>query len=185
MTKILETKRLILRTWKASDLESFFEINQDPKVMEFFPGLQDLDYTKNLIDKFEAHLEDFGFTLYAVDRKDTGEFIGFIGLMTVSFDAAFTPAIEIGWRLASSQWGQGFAPEGAKAVLEYAFNELKLPEIVSFTTEKNMKSRRVMEKIGLKRSKNGDFDNPKLSENHPLKPHVLYRLKRADYDGSS
>lgn len=174
--KILETNRLILRTWEDSDLQQMFAINQDPKVMEYFPGLQSLEMTKHFIDKVNQHFDNHGYSLYATIRKDTREFIGFIGLLTVDFEAHFTPATEIGWRLSSNQWGQGFATEGAKAVLDYAFRELKIPEIVSFTAEGNMKSIRVMQKIGLQRNPDDDFNNPKLDDSSPLKRHVLYRL---------
>ena len=138
--KILETDRLILRIWNDNDLQPMLAINQDPKVMEYFPDLQDLEMTKNFIDKVNAHFENHGYSLYATVRKDTNEFIGFIGLLIADFESHFTPATEIGWRLSSKHWGKGFATEGAKAVLDYAFKELKIPEIVSFTAAGNAKS---------------------------------------------
>ena len=179
--KILETDRLILRTWIGEDLESMFSINQDPKVMEYFPSLQDLDMTKNFIDKVNAHFENHGYSLYAAVRKDTNEFIGFIGLLIADFESHFTSATEIGWRLSSNHWGQGFATEGAKAVLDYAFRKLKIPEIVSFTAAGNAKSIRVMQKIGLQHNEADYFDHPKLDDTSPLKRHVLYRLSREKY----
>jgi len=179
--KILETDRLILRTWVDEDLEQMLAINQDPKVMEYFPSLQDLEMTKNFIDKVNAHFENHGYSLYATVRKDTGEFIGFIGLFTPEFESHFTPAIEIGWRLSSNHWGQSFATEGAKAVLDYAFRELKIPEIVSFSATGNAKSIRVMQKIGLKHNEADDFYHPKLDDTSLLKRHVLYRLTRTQY----
>ena len=179
--KILETDRLILRTWSDDDLQPMLAINQDPKVMEYFPGLQDLETTKNFITKVNDHFNKYGYSLYACERKDTNEFIGFIGLLIADFKAHFTPAIEIGWRLSSKHWGQGFATEGAKAALDYAFRELKISEIVSFTTAGNAKSIRVMEKIGLQHNVNDAFDHPKLDDTSPLKRHVLYRLSREKY----
>ncbi len=179
--KILETDRLILRTWVDEDLESMFAINQDPKVMEYFPSLQNLEMTKNFIDKVNTHFENHGYSLYASARKDTKEFIGFIGLLIADFESHFTPATEIGWRLSSNHWGQGFATEGAKAVLDYAFRELKIPEIVSFTAAGNSKSIKVMQKIGLQHNERDDFDHPKLEDTSPLKRHVLYRLSREKY----
>jgi len=179
--KILETDRLILRTWVDEDLQLLFEINQDPKVMEYFPGLQDLETTKKLIDKVTNHFYEHGFSLYATTRKDTSKFIGFIGLLTVDFDAPFTPATEIGWRLSSKHWGQGFATEGASAVLDHAFRTLDMPEIVSFTAIGNAKSIRVMEKMGLQHYVADDFDHPKLADDSPLKRHVLYRLTKEQY----
>jgi len=181
MNKIIETDRLILRTWTDSDLQPMFAINQDPKVMEYFPGLQDLETTKNFIAKVNNHFEKHGYSLYACVRKDSNEFIGFIGLLIADFEAHFTPATEIGWRLSSKHWGQGFATEGAKAVLDYAFRELKIPEIVSFTAEGNAKSIKVMQKIGLRHNANDDFDHPKLDDTSPLKRHVLYRLSNEQY----
>jgi len=184
--KIIETNRLILRTWEDYDLHAMLKINQDPKVMEYFPSLQDLEMTKNFIDKVNAHFENHGYSLYATVRKDTNEFIGFIGLLIADFESHFTPATEIGWRLSSTHWGKGFATEGAKAVLDYAFKELKIPEIVSFTAAGNAKSIRVMQKIGLQHNEADDFDHPKLDDESPLKRHVLYRLSREKYtQGSS
>ena len=179
--KILETDRLILRTWVDADLESMFAINQDPKVMEYFPELQDLETTKKLMIRINNHFEKYGYTVYATERKDSGEFIGFIGLFTREFESHFTPATEIGWRLSSNHWGQGFATEGAKAVLDYAFRKLKIPEIVSFTAAGNAKSIRVMQKIGLQHNEADDFEHPKLDDTSPLKRHVLYRLSREKY----
>lgn len=137
MTTIIKTERLILRTWRKEDTDHYFQINQDPQVMEYFSGLQDLETTKNFITKVNNHFDKHGYSLYATARKDTNEFIGFIGLFVADFEAHFTPATEIGWRLSSKHWGKGFATEGAKAVLDYAFRKLKIPEIVSFTAELN------------------------------------------------
>jgi RimJ/RimL family protein N-acetyltransferase len=181
MTTIIETQRLILRTWKHSDLDLMLEINQDPKVMEYFPSLQDLSGTKKLIDKINTHFSECGYSLYAVQTKDTDTFIGFIGLLTANFKASFTPATEIGWRLSSKHWNKGYATEGAKSVLDYAFNSLNIPEIISFTSIENTKSTRVMEKIGLKHNPSDDFDNPNLPSDSPLLRHVLYRLKKIEY----
>ena len=179
--KILETDRLILRTWNDNDLQSMLAINQDPKVMEYFPDLQDLEMTKNFINRVNNHFEKYGYSLYATARKDSGEFIGFIGLLMADFKAHFTPATEIGWRLSSKHWGQGLATEGAKAVLDYAFRELKLPEVVSFAAASNTKSIRVIQKIGLQHNAKDNFDHPKLKDASPLKRHVLYRLSRKEY----
>ncbi len=183
MATIIETKRLILRTWIDTDLQPMVSINQDPKVMEYFPGLQDLETTKNFIAKVNNHFDKYGYSLYGCIRKDSNEFIGFIGLLIADFKAHFTPATEIGWRLSSKHWGQGFATEGAKAVLEHAFTWLKLPEIVSFTAMGNAKSINVMRKIGLQHNAKDDFDHPKLENNSPLNRHVLYRLKKEQYEG--
>ena len=135
----------------------------------------------NIIDKVNTHFENHGYSFYATVRKDTGEFIGFIGLLIAGFESHFTPTTEIGWRLSSNHWGQGFATEGAKATLDYAFRKLKIPEIVSFTATGNANSIRVMQKIGLQHNKDDDFDHPKLGNSSPLKRHVLYRLSRETY----
>ncbi len=179
--KILETERLILRTWIDSDLQPMFEINQDPIVMEYFLGLQDLETTKNLITKVNNHFDQHGYSLYACVKKDSREFVGFIGLLIADFNAHFTPATEISWRLSSKHWAQGLATEGAKAVLNYAFRKLQITEIVSFTAMDNAKSIKVMQKIGLQHNADDDFDHPKLDDNSPLQRHVLYRLSRDQF----
>ena len=172
---ILETERLILRTWQDCDIDPMAAINCDPKVCEFVPKLNHLE-TVSRIEHWMEHYAEHGFSLYAVELKSTGAFIGFLGLMIPAFDAHFTPAIEIGWRLASAHWNQGYATEGAKAVLAYAFDTLKLNEVVAFTAVNNKASRRVMEKIGMQHNPADDFAHPNLAEGHPLRPHVLYRL---------
>ncbi len=178
---ILETKRLILRTFEEQDLDVMAAIDQDPKVCAFLPGVATRRTTHALIQRIIQHYQERGFSLYAVLLKGTMEMIGFLGLMTPSFEAYFTPAVEIGWRLSSKYWNHGYATEGAEAVLQYAFNTLNLPEVVSFTTINNLASRRVMEKIGLKHDPKDDFDHPKLEPSSPLKRHVLYRLCKRDY----
>ncbi|HHT9843880.1 TPA: GNAT family N-acetyltransferase [Legionella pneumophila] len=179
--KILETERLLLRTFQEEDVESFIAINQDEKIMQFFPSIPSVKETIALIDRIIAHQEEHGFSLYAVEIKNTGEMIGFVGLISVSFEAHFTPAIEIGWRLSSKHWNQGHATEAANAVLEYAFKNIGLGEVVSFTSVLNKPSIRVMQKIGMNTCSEDDFDNPKIQADSPLVRHVLYRLKRSDY----
>jgi RimJ/RimL family protein N-acetyltransferase len=178
--KTLETKYLILRSFQLTDLDAMASIDADPKVCEFLPALGTRDNTTAGIQRIMSHEQQKGYSLFAVELKATHEMIGWVGLITPSFEAHFTPAVEIGWRLASSHWNKGYATEGAKAVLDYAFNILGLEEVVSFTTEKKLASRRVMEKIGLQHNPKDDFNHPKLS-GHKLERHVLYRLKRTDY----
>ncbi|WP_339049636.1 GNAT family N-acetyltransferase [Rickettsiella endosymbiont of Xylota segnis] len=175
---ILKTKRLILRTWKEQDLDSMSAINQDPLVCEFLPKIGDRVATKNLIQLFNNHYEKYGFTAYAMELRSNGKFIGFVGLLIPSIEAHFTPAVEIAWRLGFQHWGKGYATEAAKAVIDFAFTTLKLEEVVSFTAENNIRSRRVMEKIGMHHNPQDDFDHPKLPKNSPLSRHVLYRLNR-------
>ena len=184
MPIIIETERLILRTWCESDLEPMFQINQDPKVMEYLLPMNNKQETLSFIDRIFKHQDAYGYSLYAVELKSTHEMIGFIGLLhrtKQELDLPFNPSTEIGWRLARRHWGKGLATEGAKAVLDYAFCVLDLPEIVSFTVVNNKKSRRVMEKLGLRYRSGGDFDHPKVPDDSPLKRHVLYRLKKSEY----
>lgn len=174
---IITTERLTLGPWKKSDLAPFRRMNADPKVMEFFPSILTGEQSDAMASKCQAHIEKHGWGLFATHLKETNAFIGFIGLWPVSFQAHFTPATEIGWRLNSKYWGKGYATEGARAALEYGFNKLGLNEIVSFTTENNLRSRKVMERIGMSYDPLGDFSHPKIEESSPLKPHVLYRKK--------
>lgn len=176
---ILKTKRLILRTWHESDLEPMSIINQDPLVCEFLAEIVNKTQTENLIRRFMLHYEIHGFTAYAVELRSNRTLIGFIGLLVATFEADFTPAIEIGWRLDSIYWEQGYATEAAKAIVDFVFTTLRLKEIVSFTAKNNFRSRRVMEKIGMYHNPNEDFDHPKLPKNSPLCRHVLYRIKHS------
>ncbi len=173
---IVETERLILRYWQPSDRDPFARINADPLVMEFFPKTLSREESDSLADRIEARLQTRGFGLCAVEVRESHAFAGFIGLSEPAFEAHFTPCIEIGWRLASDLWGLGFATEGAQAIVRYAFETLLLKELVSFTAEANTRSLRVMEKLGMTRNSNDDFDHPGLL-GHPLQRHVLYRLK--------
>ncbi|ODN44087.1 GNAT family N-acetyltransferase [Piscirickettsia litoralis] len=179
--KVLETNRLILRTWQESDLDKMYQINQDSRVMEFFPAKPDRVATEKFIVGANGQLEKLGYTLYAVELKENREFIGFIGLSLAEFESHFTPAVEIGWRLAFDYWNQGYATEGALAVLEHGFMNLNLEKIVSFTAKLNTRSWRVMKKIGLKYDKKDDFYHPNVDKNDKLCLHVLYRLTQVEY----
>jgi RimJ/RimL family protein N-acetyltransferase len=176
MPEPLATARLTLRRWRPSDREPFRSINADPRVMEFFPALLTPQESDDLIERIEQHFDQHGFGVYAAELIETQAFIGFIGLNIPSFEAPFMPAVEIGWRLASDVWGQGLATEGASAVVQYAFETLQLPGLVSFTVPTNLRSRRVMEKIGMVHNSADDFNHPNLSEGHRFRRHVLYRL---------
>jgi len=143
--------------------------------MEFYPTLLTREQSDAAIARIEAHFDRHGFGLWAAELRATSQFLGYIGLSIPAFQAHFTPCVEIGWRLDADHWGQGLATEGARAVLDHAFNELALPEVVSFTTPVNLRSIRVMEKLGLTRNPADDFDHPNLPEGHALRRHVLYR----------
>lgn len=175
----VETERLVLREWLPSDRAPYAALNGDPDVMEHFPSTLKPAQSDEMVDRIMARWNELGFGLWATEIRETGEFIGFVGLSQPSFQTHFTPCVEVGWRLAKSSWGHGYAPEAARVVLDWGFANVDLPrdEIVSFTTVANLKSQRVMEKIGMTRDPADDFD-------HPLLPgwagcrHVLYRLQR-------
>jgi RimJ/RimL family protein N-acetyltransferase len=172
----LTTPRLLLRPWSDADRDPFRRMNADPRVMEFFPAILDADESDALMERARKHFDDRGFGPFAAELIEEKLFIGFIGLFVPSFTAHFTPVVEIGWRLASPYWGRGLATEGARAVVDYAFESLHLPAIVSFTVPGNLPSRRVMEHIGMTHDAADDFDHPNIAEGHPLRRHVLYRL---------
>lgn len=172
----LRTGRLWLRRWRDSDREPFAALNADPRVMEFFPAVLSRPESDALADRIAAHFAERGFGLWAVEIPGCVPFAGYIGLSVPRFDAPFMPCVEIAWRLAAPYWGQGYATEGAKAALAFGFQELGLNEIVSFTAIINVRSWRVMERIGMVHDAPGDFDHPVLSPGHPLRRHVLYRI---------
>jgi RimJ/RimL family protein N-acetyltransferase len=174
----LRTERLILRLWRPEDREPFAAMNADPRVMEYFPALQSRDESDATVARIEAHFEKHGFGLWAVEIVDGAPFAGLLGLCYPRFEAHFTPCVEIGWRLAAEHWGHGYATEGARAALAYGFDSLKLTETVAMTAPHNLRSRRVMEKLGMTRRPGDDFDHPMLAPEHPLRRHVLYRLAR-------
>jgi RimJ/RimL family protein N-acetyltransferase len=179
----IETGRLLLRRWRDADRAPFAAVNADARVREFYPHTLSREESDRAVDRIEMHFEQRGFGLFAAELRDSGEFIGYIGLSVPSFEAAFTPCVEIGWRLAADRWGRGLATEGAGAVLQWGFESLALPEIVSFTVPGNLRSRRVMEKIGMTRDENADFDHPLIPPAHPLRNHVLYRAWRGQVLG--
>ncbi len=173
----LHTERLLLLRWRKSDCGPFARLNADPRVMEYFPATLTPAESDAMIGLIDAHFDRYGFGLWALELRDTGEFIGFTGLNVPNFDAPFTPCVEIGWRLAYDHWGKGLATEAARSVLHHAFTTLGLKEVVSFTAAINHRSRRVMEKLGMTRNPSDDFDHPKLPAGHPLLRHVLYRSR--------
>lgn len=171
----LVSDRLFLRRWRETDRSAFARLNTDPRVMEFYPTLLMREQSDHLIHRFETHFDEHGFGPWAVEHRASGAFIGYIGLVVPRFQAHFTPCVEIGWRLAFEYWNKGLATEGAKVVLEHAFTNLALPEVVSFTVPANIRSRRVMEKLGMAYNPADDFEHPQLPVTHPLRRHVLYR----------
>jgi len=180
---MIETARLRLRDWRDQDREPFHRITSDPLVMEYFPAPLSREESGALIDRIKAHQAQHGFTFFAAELRHTAQFIGFIGMVYTPFEAPFTPCVEIGWRLAAESWGQGLATEGARAVLQFGLDELKLPEIVALTVPANRRSRRVMEKLGMIYDPADDFEHPGLPPGHPLRPHVLYRVRAGQFAG--
>lgn len=176
----LDTERLILRRWRDADREPFAALNADPAVMEHFPAPLSRRESDALVDRIEERFAAEWLGLWATEVRSTGQFIGFIGLAPATFDAEFTPAIEVGWRLARHAWGHGYATEGARAAVVDGFSRLAPAEIVSFTAEVNKRSQRVMEKLGMRRDHAGDFDHPALPHGHRLERHVLYRITPRD-----
>lgn len=180
----LETERLILREWKKSDHEKFARINHDPLIMEYFPRTLDAKDTDKLVERFQKHFKKYGYGFYALELKESGEFIGFVGINHVEIDVPFKPAVEIAWRLDYEYWGQGYATEAAQAVLRHAFSELGLKEVVAYTVFDNNRAIHIIEKLGMKRDPKGDFSYPKLPDDHPMSRHVLYRLKQKDFNAA-
>lgn len=176
----LDTERLLLRRWTDADRAPFAALNADAEVMQYFRAPLDRAASDALIDRIEAGFVSLGYGLWAVQVRSSGEFIGFTGLIRPTFVAHFTPAIEVGWRLARAAWGNGYAGEAARAVLAYGF-AAGLDEIVSMATRTNERSRAVMRRIGMTHDPADDFEHPSLPIGHPLRPHVLYRMSRADW----
>lgn len=175
----LATARVWLRRWRADDSEPFARINSDPDVMRHFPALLTRAESDALIGRFNAHFDDYGYGIWALEIPGVTSLAGFVGFKHVDFDAPFAPAVEIGWRMRRDLWGQGYATEAADAVLAHGFDALGFDEIISFTTYDNMRSRAVMERIGMMRDEAHDFDHPKLPLGHRQRPHVLYRARRS------
>lgn len=174
----IRTERLLLRPFRDEDIDAFAAMNRDPRVMEFFPGLASREETKALIGRIRASVVERGVGMWAVEVPERASFIGFVGLHQATFDAPFTPCVEVGWRLAAEHWGHGYATEAARASLEYGFGTFGLTEILSWTVPDNLPSRRVMEKIGMTRDVDGDFDHPRVPAGHRFERHVLYRISK-------
>ena len=174
----LRTERMILRRWRAEDREPFARMNADPRVMEFLPARLSREESDALVNRIEKHFAKHEFGLWAAELVKEGMFLGYIGLSVPSFEAHFTPCVEIGWRLAAEYWGRGLATEGAREVVRNAFEELSLDSLVSMTVPANLASRRLMERLSMTRDPADDFDHPNLPKGHPLRRHVLYRLRK-------
>jgi RimJ/RimL family protein N-acetyltransferase len=175
---ILETERLIIRPWRDEDRAPYAAMVGDPHVRRFYYATMTREESDAAIDTYTEYLKRDGFSFLAVERRSDGAFIGDVGMVPVVMPIAGNPPVEIGWLLGQQYWGNGYAVEAARAWIEYGFNELDLPEIVAWTTVSNLPSQRVMQKLGMTRDPADDFLHPKVPEGHPLRPHVMYRLKR-------
>ncbi|MCG9647312.1 GNAT family N-acetyltransferase [Vibrio brasiliensis] len=176
---MIETERLILRQWRDSDLPSYRDLNADHNVMRYFPSLLNSEQSDAQAEIIRQLIEQRGWGFWAVEVKQTQEFIGFVGLHQQAADSGIpnSPLVEIGWRLAEKFWGNGYAPEAARAALDYAFNQLELEQVYSFTALQNHPSQQVMKKLGMVNI-DEDFDHPKLPSGHRLQRHCLYRITR-------
>ena len=177
----IETDRLVLRNWREEDRQAFFEMNADPKIMRFFDKTRSRAEADAVFDRFVHEIDRDGYGFWAVELRSAGQVIGFTGLRDIDFDAPFTPSIEIGWRLLTPHWGNGYATEAARACLAYGFEQMGLAEIVSFAVPENWPSRRVMERIGMRREPEHDFIHPDVTPGSPLAQHAFYRLTSADW----
>jgi ribosomal-protein-alanine N-acetyltransferase len=180
----LSGERVRLRRWREEDREPFAAVNADPRVMEFFRSRLSRVESDAMVDGIEKHFGEYGFGLWAVEVPGVAPFIGFAGLSHVRLRAHFTPCVEVGWRLAYQHWGHGYATEAARLALGHGFGNLALPEVVSYTSATNQRSRAVMERLRMRRDPYEDFDYPALPEGHPLRRHVLYRLDSGSYFGA-
>lgn len=182
MPKPLEitTERLLLRRWRAADRQPFAALNADPEVMQFFPSVLDREQSDALVNRFESLMDERGWGFWAVEVRETKQFVGYVGLHIPAADLPFKPCVEIGWRLARAAWGKGYATEAAKAALDVGFNTLALPEIVSFTTLKNLRSRAVMQRLGMVEDPS-TFEHPSVRVGSELREHCLYRLSCAQW----
>ena len=175
-----DTTRLAFRAWQDRHRAPFAAMNADPEVMRYFPALLSAEQTNAGVDIWCQQFAERGWSNWAVELQDTGEFIGFIGLSVPRRQLPFSPCVEIGWRLKRSAWGRGYATEGAKACLRVGFDQLGFEEIVSFTTLTNLPSIAVMKRIGMSNA-HADFEHPAVPEGNPLRPHCLYKITRAQW----
>ena len=185
MTPVLETERLLLRSFRDDDLQGLAALCADPVVMRHFPETLDHAASERLAGRIKAHFDRHRFGPWSVEIKDTRRYAGFVGLMVPTFETHFTPCVEVGWRLARKYWGRGYATEAARAALTFGFDTVGCAEIVSMTVPDNRRSRAVMARLGMKRQVEDDFDHPNVPEDHRLRRHVLYRLSKSDWLSSA
>jgi len=172
---VVQTNRLVLRQWRDDDRPEFSAMNADPNVMRYFPSTLNAQESDALIDRFSGDIDSAGWGFWAAERIDTGEFIGFIGINYSAEGLPFAPCVDIGWRLAAKHWGLGFATEGARGAMDYAFWQVNLNQLVSMTSVGNTASERVMQKLGMVKQA-ANFMHPALEDGHSLQEHLLYSI---------
>lgn len=176
MAYVVATERLGMRHWKEADVAPFAAMNKDKDVMRYFPQTLAEEETAAMMKRIEAHFQQHGFGLFALETLATNEFIGYTGFMIPRFESFFTPCVEIGWRLKKEEWNKGYATEAASACLRYGFQTLGFAGVFSFTSALNLPSEKVMRKIGM--HKEGEFDHPAIESDSPLCRHVLYKIEK-------
>jgi RimJ/RimL family protein N-acetyltransferase len=174
----IETARLRLRPWRPADAEAYADMRADPRVGEFLGGPTPREESIAMVARLSALLEQHGYGWWVAEVKATAAFAGTIILQDIPFEAHFTPAFEVGWHLAYDHWKHGYASEGGRAAIDYAFDTLGRDRVVAITAVTNVRSQRVMERIGMVRDPDGDFDHPRVPVGSPLRPHVLYAIRR-------
>jgi RimJ/RimL family protein N-acetyltransferase len=175
-----DTQRLRLRQWCPADLEPFAALNADPRVMVFFPAPLEREESDALAGRCQSLIAERGWGFWAVEIHATRAFIGFVGLHTPAAALPFSPCVEVGWRLAFAHWGKGLASEAARGALRVGFEALELPEIVSFTAVRNLRSRAVMARLHMREAPD-TFEHPAVPVGSPLREHCLYRLSREQW----
>lgn len=175
---MIETPRLILRGWREADLEPWAALNADPEVMRHFPSTHTRVESDAMAARNQDHIDQHGFGLWAVERKEDGVFLGFTGLMVLRDNNPLAPGVEAGWRLARHAWGKGFATEAARAAMDDGFSRMSLKQIVAFTARSNLPSQAVMGRLGMTRRPDLDFDHPMVLQGDPLRPHLVWSQDR-------
>jgi ribosomal-protein-alanine N-acetyltransferase len=176
----IETPRLLLRHWRDADIEPWVAMNLDPRVTEFFSSTYTRESAELTASLRRRELDELGYGWWVVEVRGAAPFAGVVCLREVPFEAHFTPAREVGWRFAPEHWGNGYATESARGALAHAFAGLGWDEVVAMTAVLNVRSQRVMQRLGMTRDPNDDFDHPKVEEGSPLRRHILYRMRRSD-----
>lgn len=181
MPDVLTGARLRLRRWRADDLEGLARMHSDPEVMEHLMPIDGRAASDAVGARIQRHFEDHGFGLWVIEVPGVSSFIGYTGLVHVPYEAAFTPAVEIGWRIQRAYWGHGYVTEAARLSLVDGFERIGLEQVIALTVPTNRRSRAVMTRLGMRHDPAEDFDHPSVPDGHPLRRHVLYRLDRADF----